>query len=94
MIKLDENGVWEEIPGFSLLLDPSVEFENRRTIQVLNERRQEILSELLTSDKEIIRFVEDILIFLESLGFKKNIHMQSLIAKRQQLREELSKGEK
>ena len=56
----------------------------------LNTRKKEILRELEKSDNELIRLIEDVAEFAKTLGFKMNGSKQSLIAKRKQLRDELS----
>lgn len=93
MTTTDKNGTWKDEPGFKLLVDPSAEFENRRAMQLIEDQKLQILQELNTTDKELTRSIEDLLLFIETLGFKRNPYLDRLIKKRQKLREDLSAKE-
>lgn len=94
LCEINEDGKYIYQNGLKCLVEPSeawiLKHQTKSETQIKEERKQVILKELEKSDLQLIRLVEDLTEFAETLGFKANASKKALIQQRKALRQELS----
>lgn len=87
MILEDDYGKWQVKGNSKLLIEPS---QNWKTLQTSTiNPKNEIENDLKKTEALLLPLIDEIFVYLESVGYKPTQEYKDLIQQRQQLRQQL-----